>query len=314
MSTFHLESTLETSINYFSPESEPVLTVAPGDTVVVHSLDASGYTEPQRTPGEVVPTLFERGQGHCLVGPIAVEGARPGQVLAVHLTSLRPDDWGWTASAAIDNPLNRALGLTTGEGDESDWLLWELDADRAIGTNQLGLSVALAPFLGVTGLPPAEPGRHSTVPPRTVGGGNIDCRELVAGSTLYLPITVPGAMLLIGDGHAAQGDGEVSGTAIECGMTTEFTLDLMSDAPLDSIHAVTPAGRITFGFDEDLNRATTAALDAMAIWMQQLYGIRKPQAVAMASVAVSMRVTQIANRTWGVHALLPHDAIVSAAG
>jgi hypothetical protein len=110
MSTFHLESTLDTSINYFSPESEPVLTVAPGDTVVVHSLDASGYTERQRTPGEAVPTLFERGKGHCLVGPIAVDGALPGQVLAVHLTSLRPDEWGWTASAAIDNPLNRALG------------------------------------------------------------------------------------------------------------------------------------------------------------------------------------------------------------
>jgi acetamidase/formamidase len=151
------------------------------------------------------------------------------------------------------------------------------------------------------------------VPPRTVGGGNIDCRELVAGSTLYLPITVAGAMLLVGDGHAAQGDGEVSGTAIECGMTTEFTLDLVSDAPLDSIHAVTPAGRITFGFDADLNQATTAALDAMALWMQQLFGISKPQAVAMASVSVSMRITQIANQTWGVHALLPHDAILRAA-
>jgi acetamidase/formamidase len=309
MSTFHLESTLDTSINYFSPESEPVLTVAPGDTVVVHSLDASGFTERQRTPGEVVPTLLGRGEGHCLVGPIAVDGALPGQVLAVHLTSLRPDEWGWTASAAIDNPLNRALGLTRGNGSESDWLLWELDADRGIGTNQLGLSVPLAPFLGVTGLPPAESGKHSTVPPRTVGGGNIDCRELVAGSTLYLPITVAGAMLLVGDGHAAQGDGEVSGTAIECGMTTEFRLDLVSDAPLDSIHAVTPAGRITFGFDQDLNQATIAALDAMAVWMQQLFGISKPQAVAMASVSVSMRVTQIANQTWGVHALLPHDAI-----
>jgi acetamidase/formamidase len=212
----------------------------------------------------------------------------------------------------MDNPLNRALGLVSGDGDAAEWLLWELDADRAIGTNQLGLSVALAPFLGVTGLPPAEPGRHSTVPPRTVGGGNIDCRELVAGSTLYLPVTVAGAMLLVGDGHAAQGDGEVSGTAIECGMTTELTLDLVSDAPLDSIHAVTPAGRITFGFDQDLNRATVSALDAMALWMQQLFGISKAQAIAMASVSVSMRVTQIANQTWGVHALLPHDAIIPA--
>ncbi len=176
--------------------------------------------------------------------------------------------------------------------------------------NQLGLGVRTAPFLGVVGLPPEATGEHSTIPPRAEGGGNIDCRELVAGSTLYLPVTVPDALLSVGDGHAAQGDGEVSGTAVECGMTTTMTLSLLDEAPVAGIHADTPAGRITFGFDADLNAATTTALDRMVDWIAGLHGITRAQALAMASVAVSLRVTQVANRTWGVHALLPHDAIL----
>jgi acetamidase/formamidase len=133
----------------------------------------------------------------------------------------------------------------------------------------------------------------------------------VAGSTLYLPVTVPGALLSVGDGHAAQGDGEVSGTALECGMTTTMTLSLLDGAPVEGVHADTPAGRITFGFDADLNAATATALDRMVDWIAGLHGTTRAQSLAMASVAVSMRVTQVANRTWGVHALLPHDAVLS---
>lgn len=307
MATFPLESDSGTAINRFSRDSAPVITVSPGDSVIVHTLDAHGYTERQRVPGEVRPRLLE-GAGHCLVGPIAVRGAMPGQVLAVTMTSLRPDEWGYTGAATADTALNRSLGLT-GNGDDPTWLLWELDAERRVGTNQLGLSVDLAPFLGVIGLPPAEPGEHSTIPPRTAGGGNIDCRELVTGSTLFLPVTVPDALLHLGDGHAAQGDGEVSGTAIECGMTSELVLDLVSDAVLDSIHAITPAGRITFGFAADLNQATATALGAMLTWMESLFAVSRGEAAALASVAVSMRVTQIANQTWGVHAILPNDSL-----
>ena len=227
-------------------------------------------------------------------------------VLAVHLRSLRPGDWGWTISAAKDNKLTRRLGVA---GGPPSWLLWELDNEAGTGTNDRGFTVSLAPFLGVIGLPPEEPGEHSTVPPRTVGGGNIDCRELVAGSTLYLPITVPGALLSLGDGHAAQGDGEVSGTAIECPMTTEVMLDVLTEAPVAGVHADTPAGRITFGFNQDLNEAMADALDAMLGWMEVLYGLEKADALALASASVDLRVTQVANGVWGVHALLPTGAI-----
>jgi acetamidase/formamidase len=230
-------------------------------------------------------------------------------VLAVRFDALVPDDWGYTGSGGVDTPVNRALGLV--DAASRGPLLWDVDADAGTAWNQLGLGVRTAPFLGVVGLPPEPTGEHSTIPPRPLGGGNIDCRELVAGATLYLPVTVPDALLSVGDGHAAQGDGEVSGTAVECGMTTTMTLSLLDHAPVEGVHADTPSGRITFGFDADLNTATTTALDRMVDWIVGLHGITRGQALAMASVAVSMRVTQVANRTWGVHALLPHDAILA---
>lgn len=287
-------------LDAFSRGHDPVLTIDPGDTVVVGSLDASGYLEPQTVPGEQRPTMFPERRGHCLTGPIAVRGAEPGTHLSVHVRSLRPGSWGWTVAGAADTALNRALGVPAGQ---PSWLLWELADGTA--TNQLGFSRPTAPFLGVVGVAPAEPGEHSTIPPRAKAGGNIDCRSLVAGSTLHLPVQVPGALLSVGDGHAAQGDGEVCGTAIECPMTSELVVDLAPSRPVPGIHAETPEGRITFGFDADLNVATAEALSAMLTWMQWLHDLDRTAALALASVAVDLRVTQVANGTWGVHALLP---------
>jgi acetamidase/formamidase len=309
MARYQLSPAQDTTADVFSRDRPPVLTVSPGDTVVVRSLDASGFLARQQHPGDRPPTMFSAARGHCLTGPIAVRGARPGMVLAVRFVSLRPDDWGWTVAAATDDRLKQRLGVSEGP---SSWLLWDLDADRGTGINDLGLTVPLAPFLGVVGMPPDEPGEHSTKPPRASGGGNIDCRELVAGATLYLPVTVPDALLYMGDGHAAQGDGEVAGTAIECSMTTEAVLDLVTDAPVPGIHAVAPVGRITFGFGRDLNEAMGDALDAMITWMQSLYGLSKGAALAVASPAVDLRITQVANDVWGVHALLRNDVLTRA--
>jgi acetamidase/formamidase len=131
----------------------------------------------------------------------------------------------------------------------------------------------------------------------------------VAGSTLWLPVQVDDALLYLGDGHAAQGDGEVGGTAIECPMTTEVRIDLVDRRPLPSVHAETPAGRITFGFDADLDVATGDALDAMVTWLAALLDLDRATALAFASAVVDLRVTQVANQTWGVHALLPTGAL-----
>jgi acetamidase/formamidase len=291
-----------TVTDVFDRDRPPVLAVEPGDTVVAGSLDAHGYLARQRHPADPQPAMFSAARGHCLTGPIAVAGARPGMVLSVRFVSLRPGDWGWTVAAARDNRLTRRLGVA---GGPPSWLLWDIDSGTGLATSDRGNTVPIAPFLGVVGMPPAEPGQHSTIPPRAGGGGNIDCRELVAGATIYLPVTVPGALLCLGDGHAAQGDGEVGGTAIECPMTTEVVIDLVTDPPVPGIHAVAPAGRITFGFSEDLDQAMGDALDSMLTWMQCLYGLSKAEALALASPTVNMRITQVANQVWGVHAVLP---------
>ena len=280
-----------------------VLTLAPGDELSVHTLDARGYLERPRLPDGAGARMFAEHRGHCLAGPIVVEGAQPGDVLAVTLRSLTPDAWGWTA-AGEPTPLNERLDART-----RTLLVWDVDAAAGTATDQLGFQVDTAPFLGVIGTTPAEPGEHSTTPPRPGHGGNVDCRSLVAGSTLYLPVHVPGALLCLGDGHAAQGDGEVCGTAVECGMTTELTVDLVREPALPDVHATTPTERITFGFDADLNAASADALDAMLTWMQALHDVDRTTALALASTVVDLRITQVANRTWGVHAVLPHGAL-----
>jgi len=306
VTTHRLDPTPDTTADVFSRDHAPVLCIDPGDTVVVRSLDASGYLARQTVPGQKQPMMFPAQRGHCLTGPVMVRGAEPGDLLELRLVSLRPDPWGWTVAAARDSPVTRRLGLA---GGPPSWLLWEIDPGAGEATCDTGFSRSLAPFLGVMGTAPGEPGEHSTIPPRAASGGNIDCRELVAGATLYLPVNVAGALLYLGDGHAAQGDGEVGGTAIECPMTTEVVAGVAGDRPLRSVHAETPAGRVTFGFDADLNVAMGDALDAMVCWLQALLGVGKGTALAIASSCVDLRITQVANQTWGVHAVLPTEML-----
>ena len=159
------------------------------------------------------------------------------------------------------------------------------------------------------GMPPPEPGVHSTQPPRA-WGGNIDCKELVAGTKLYLPIPVDGARFSAGDGHARQADGEVSQLAIECPVErAELTLSVRDDLLLTTPIAWTPDAWITFGFDEDLDEAAAIATDAMLELMGREHGLERRDALALASLVVDLRVTQIVNRVKGVHAVLRHDAV-----
>ena len=163
--------------------------------------------------------------------------------------------------------------------------------------------------MGVMGLPPAEAGVHSTSPPR-IWGGNLDCKLLGPGSTLYLPISVPGALFSVGDGHGAQGDGEVSGTAIECPMERlDLTFDLREDSTLTTPRAKTPDAWLTFGLHEDLNEAMRLALADMLTLMSDLLRVDRREALALASVSVDLRVTQVVNGVCGVHAVLPHGAV-----
>jgi acetamidase/formamidase len=309
MALHEIEPTRQTLHGSFSRDWPPILTIDPGDTVCFCTLDAAwGLTGPEAPRSKFEPRIPGRDDGHALCGPIAIRGAEPGMTLEVELRQILPGEWGWTEAGGWDSALNQRLGVVGGKSHRLDW---RLDARTMTGRDQFGRTVALAPFMGVMGMPPDEPGVHSTGPPRQQGG-NIDCRELVAGSALFLPIAVPGGLFSVGDGHAAQGDGEASGVAIECPMQRveiAFHLHERGTLPLQAPHARTPAGWITFGFHQDLNEATVAALDAMLLLMQAQHGLERRHALALASVVVHLRITQVVNGVRGVHALLPHDAI-----
>jgi acetamidase/formamidase len=273
---------------HFSCELPPALTIESGDTLRFPTLDAAWHAVPDRQHFDDLDP--ELDGGHAIVGPVEVGGARAGGTLEVRIDAVEVAGW----------------GITFADGDG---ILWSLDAAAGTGTGPAGATVTLAPFLGVLGMPPPEPGVHSTGPPRR-WGGNIDCKELVAGTTLYLPIPVDGALFSAGDGHARQGDGEVSGTAIECPLErAELTLTLRDDLTLESPHADTPGEWITFGFDEDLDAAANSATDGMVELMMRELGVGHREALALASVVVDLRVTQVVNGVKGVHAVLPRDAI-----
>ena len=304
----HHEIPLErrTLHGHFSRDLEPILTVDPGDSIAFACLnagwrDAAGERfEPRAPHGD------ERDAGHALIGPVEIRGARAGQTLEVRIDEVRIGSWGVTDAGGHPTPLNERLGVDDGEPTV---IRWELDADAGVGRDQVGRRVALGPFLGVIGMPPDEPGVHSTAPPRPCGG-NIDCKELVAGTTLYLPIPVDGALVSAGDGHAAQGDGEVSQLAIEAPVErAQLTLSVRDDLALTNPIAWTPDAWLTFGFDEDLNEAAALAIDGMLELMGREHGHERREALALASVVVDLRVTQLVNGSRGIHARLAHDAL-----
>jgi acetamidase/formamidase len=308
MAIYEIKPERETVHGYFSSALPPILTISSGDTVCFRTLDAAWSSGPPIAPGiwkPVFPLEDTQNPGHALCGPIAIRDAQPGMTLAIQINSIRVGSWGWTQSAVGPGSLNWSLGVA----DQQALLIWTLDADRMIGHNQFGQRVTLRPFMGIMGMPPASPGKHSTAPPRFCGG-NIDCKELVEGSTLYLPISVEQALFSVGDGHALQGDGEVGGSAIECPMErVDLTFHLHKEMRLTTPRARTPAGWITFGLDEDLDKAIQIALNAMLDLIVDEYHMQRSDALAMASAVVDIHITQIVNGVRGVHAILPHNAL-----
>jgi acetamidase/formamidase len=296
----------------FSRDLAPVLTIDSGDLVRFTTLDAGWGAFEQAdpfAPPQKFPRDPRRDPGHALCGPVFVRGAEPGGVLEVRILTVRTGRWGWSGGGGFPTPLNTRLGL---DQPPQFPLRWKLDPDRGIATDAGGRTIALAPFPGVIGLAPAEAGDHSTTPPRATGG-NIDCRELVAGSTLFLPVAVPGALLSAGDGHAVQGDGEVGQVALECPLETlELEVHVHGGPAPKFPRAETPAGSIAFGFHDDLDEAMALALDNMLDLLTERYDCERKEALAMASLAVSLRVTQVVNRARGVHAILPHGVLDGA--
>lgn len=314
MADHQLEPLRRTLHGQFSRSLEPALVVRSGDVVRYRTLDVGWGLEPpvdevspRRKFGPLEPP---RDDGPCLIGPVAVEGAEPGDVLEVHVEEVVPGGWGYTWAGDIgfsNAELNRALGVADGP---PCLLRWALDASAGIGTNQLRHRVRLRPFLGTIGLCPDREGWISAWLPRRTGG-NMDCRELVAGSVLYLPVEVQGALVSLGDGHAAQGDGEVGGTAIECPMErVRLRYVIRTDLRLEMPRARTPTGWITFGFSENLEGASEQAIRGMLDLLEAELDLPRKEALALASTVVDLHVTQLVNGVKGVHAVLRHDGIL----
>ena len=294
----------------FSAERDPVLTIDPGETVRFETLDAGWGLEPFPADGSERKTAEPRDPevdtGHALCGPVEIRGAQPGQTLVVRIDELRTGAYGWNVAGGPVPERAEPFGLSA---EERLVVRWELNREQSIATNQFGQRVAMRPFLGVMGMPPAGAGHHATAPPRATGG-NLDCKELVPGTKLFLPIEVEGGLFSTGDGHAAQGDGELSGTAIECPMdAATLTFDIIDDMPITVPHALTPDAWLTFGLNEDLDLAMYQAVNAMLDLIMRLHDVDRPLALALASTAVDVRVTQVVNGVKGIHAVLGHGAI-----
>jgi acetamidase/formamidase len=289
---------------FFDAALPPLVTVESGETVTISTVSGA----PDMMPGEgfVVPDALKAVQaalkprlpGHMCTGPVAVRGAVAGGALEVRIEAIRLHyDWGFTYSM----PLKGAL-----PDDFHDLHLFHtrLDGERMVGRLPWGLEIPLKPFFGVMAVaPPPAWGPLSTLPPRR-NGGNLDNKELVAGATLYLPVFVDGANFSVGDGHGAQGDGEVCVTAIETGLIGTFTLTARPEMRLDWPWAETPTHVMTMAFDPDLDDCVTIALRSMIDLVVGRTGLTRAEAYALCSLAADLRVTQVVNGNKGVHVML----------
>ena len=310
MHSHHLDASVETCHwGLFDARLEPVLRVASGDRVTIDSV--SGGPDALPPPGfHVPPELHEiharsvrHLPGHILTGPVFVDGAEPGDTLEVRIIDVRlRQDWGY-------NVIRPLAGTLPEDFDDTSRLInIPLDAGRMIGRLPWGLELPLHPFFGVMGVaPPARWGRITSIVPRA-HGGNLDNKELGPGSSLLLPVHVPGALFSCGDGHAAQGDGEVCTTAIETALQGTFELVVHKPsadaAPLAYPRGETPTHLITMGMDPDLDRCLAMALRDMIVLLGERAHLSRVDAYTLCSLAVDFRVTQTVNGSRGVHAMV----------
>ena len=290
----------------FSAEFPPVLHIASGDSVQVQCVSGRGPVLPPPGSGMAVPPELAAiiaanpgmRSGHILTGPIAIAGAEPGDTLEIRLNSIEPGaDWGYNMITPLAGTLPE---------DFHDFHLMHIPVDRARRTCRMpwGTELALAPFFGVMGVaPPPAYGTVSSKEPR-IHGGNLDNKELQAGSTLFLPVHVPGANFSVGDGHGVQGDGEVCVTALEMCLDGNLTFILHKGATLAMPRAETPTHYISMGMNEDLDQAMKQALREMIGFITSRSNLSREQAYAFCSMAVDFHVTQSVNGEKGVHGML----------
>ncbi len=302
---------------HYDASEKPVLTIQSGDTVVIHTLltnSPAGLEKAGVALGDIEPSLravydgvpaSARGPGgHILTGPIAIEGAEPGDTLEVRI--LKVD----LAIPYAYNAFRYGAGFLTDDFPYARMKIVPLDKARMVGKFGPGIEVPLHPFFGSMGVaPPPAFGRYDSAPP-TINGGNMDDRALVAGTTLFLPVHAAGALFQAGDGHAAQGNGEVDITALETSLVGTFEFILHKHLVTPYPRAETPAAYIAMGFDDDLSNATRKALRNMIDFLVAEKGMTRDDAYMLVSVAGDVEITELVDRNKGVHVVLPKRLFV----
>lgn len=294
---------------FFDPTMKPVASIRPGERVTMLSI-SGGPDDLPPAPFKALPEHHEvhkrlspRLGAHMMTGPLAIEGAEPGDSLAIRIIDIKlRTDWGYNTQRPLrgtlpeDFPYLRRTNIPLDKATMTARLPW-------------GKSLKLNPFFGVMGVaPPPAWGAVSSIEPRAFGG-NIDLKELVPGATLHLPVFVPGALFSVGDGHGAQGDGEVNLTAIETSLEGTFEIHLNKASGLEFPRAETATHWITMGFDPDLDDAAKQALREMIKLLGELAQMHPADAYMLCSLACDLRITQLVDGNKGVHAMLAKEHV-----
>jgi acetamidase/formamidase len=290
---------------YFDAALAPVVTIESGDTVSIDCVSGGMDIVPKGDNFEVLgdhldilDKLEPKLGAHILTGPVAVRGAGPGDVLQIDILNIDcRQNWGYTRIRPLVGTLPEDFPIRK---------TWHsgIDRQRGVATLPTGHEIDLAPFFGVMGVAPRPVyGPCSSIQPREFGG-NMDLKELTAGTTLYLPVFAPGALFSCGDGHGVQGDGEVCITALETALAGTFRLTVRKDLHHTLPRAETPTHLITMAFNEDLDDAAKDALREMIKLIGERMGLEPADAYMFSSLAVDMRVTQLVDGNKGIHAML----------
>jgi acetamidase/formamidase len=302
---------------YYDATTPPALRVRSGDTVEVQTLitsspkrlEAAGLPAAEVEPAlrEIHKQVTTKGPGgHILTGPIYVEGAAPGDTLEVRIKTIK------LAIPYAYNGFGPGRGFLPEDFPYPRMKLVRLDTARMVARFADGIEIPLHPFFGSIGVaPPEGSGRISSAPP-WIHAGNLDNKDLVAGTTLFVPIHAPGALLLVGDGHAAQGNGEVDITALETSLSGTLELVVRKDLHLHWPRAETPTHFITMGLHEDLVEATRLAVREMIAFLVSEKHLSRDDAYMLTSVAADLSITQLVDGNKGVHAALPRSVFVGA--
>ncbi|KAF2170408.1 hypothetical protein M409DRAFT_19230 [Zasmidium cellare ATCC 36951] len=321
----------------WTKKQPPALTVSPGDIVTFDCIDGSNYqVTPQSTSDAILN--FDVSLADPVFGPVYVNGAEPGDALEIEVVELQTADWGWTA--IVPN-----FGLLQKEFEEPCLKIWKLPEGRHDSVNGEAMTgvgnrrserlavfndqirIPLRPFMGTMGVAPGDDGEYSTIPPLETGG-NIDCRHITEGTRLILPVRTPGALFSCGDGHAAQGDGEVCGSAIETPMKVTLRFSVLKNHDwVQSPHFRSPpesegprrvlpdrGSYSTMGIDSDLLEASRKAVRAMIQYLGRTRGLSRTDAYMLSSIAVDMRIAEIVDMpNHAVTATLPLNIFVDEA-